>query len=353
VAAHRAATDAEHAWVDANDVNRGAQDKPQRNVTLRCQWPAQSEVSALVVTYTVPCAAWRPRHEARLRRRGDVTEVAWSTQAQVWQATGESWRGRGELSTARQKTTTLPTLHADILHLMAKQQPARQVIVASRQEDIAHHRDNRSQPGVDDGGEARQFAVQQLVVPSNGRAHRVQLHESVMAASFQWMCIPEQVLAVQAIATLSHEGTQPLLAGPVLTHLGQQCTGTTMMPLVTSGQTFTLSFGSDDGFEVGFARSVVVQDRVLQSSVRHYVQTATVASRCADVRTITVCLRVPVSEVDRLKVLPSPQHSTVEWRADAQGMVRLVLELAPGERKSVAIAFALEAPSDVVVPNLW
>jgi uncharacterized protein (TIGR02231 family) len=333
--------------------NRGAHDRPKRSTTLRCQWSAQAEPATLVITYTVPCAAWRPRHEARLVRRGTATEVEWVSQAQLWQATGETWRGRAELSTARQQNTALPSLSPDILHMTTKQAPARQVIVASREEVVAGQHSSHTQPGVDDGGEARRFTIDQVAIAPNGRAQRVKLHEHVVPATLQWVCVPDQVLAVQAMVGFKHEGVQPLLAGPVLTHLGQQCMGTTIMPLVASGQQTELCFGSDDGFEVSYERTAMVQERMLQATVRHLIQTVTITSRSGDVRAITVCLRIPVSEIDRLKVVPSPQHSTVEWRADAQGMVKIAVEIRPGERKSLAIAFTLDAANDVVLPHLW
>jgi hypothetical protein len=356
---------AQAALVEAEKQHHGAppsQRHPIRSTTVVGQFAAVDDNTEVVLSYTLPCAAWRPRHEARLVQRGSAQEVEWSVDATVWQATNETWRGGGELSTLRPNSAhVLPRLQPDVLRLAPKA-VRNQVVVAARDEERESApgggsgggggRGGRAQAGVDDGGEARRYDVSSWDIAGNGRGHRLSLGKRTLPCTLQWMCIPEQSLAVVAVAHLAHDGGAPLLAGPVLTHLGPTCTGTTWMPLVGGGK-FDLSFGSDDGFAVSFVRSRVVQERVLQSSVTHYLQEVRIRSRAAGVRTITVGLRVPVSEIDKLKVLPSPQHSTIEWRADVEGWVRLPVELQPGTERSLQVAFSLDAPADVVLPVFW
>jgi len=62
---------------------------------------------------------------------------------------------------------------------------------------------------------------------------------------------------------------------------------------------------------------------------------------------------MPVSEVKQLRVLPSPQHSTEEYKADEHGIVRIPVELAPHVEKKLVIAFSFDASGDVRIPDPW
>jgi len=62
--------------------------------------------------------------------------------------------------------------------------------------------------------------------------------------------------------------------------------------------------------------------------VVHFIREAVLSQTGTATEKVLVHLRVPVSEVKQLKVLPSPQHTTVDVQADEHGMLRVPVELA-------------------------
>jgi len=123
---------------------------------------------------------------------------------------------------------------------------------------------------------------------------------------------------------------------------------------VGPGEPFELSFGSDDQFVVRFRRERREETRALARDRRHFVSRTEITSTAPDPSTVEVVLRLPVSEIKTLKVLSSEAWCSDGLPApDADGLVRLPVRLAPGERREIKLGFHFDAAADLVVPDPW
>jgi uncharacterized protein (TIGR02231 family) len=302
----------------------------------------------------LPCALWRPSHDAHLMEG----KVAWETFATVWQHTGEDWRDvELILSTARPSAgAQLPRLDEDRLTLRAKTAQERKVIqVEHRQEAVSRQDLKGGAPGVYDGGVARTFKpAGRVTIPSDGRPHRVAVGGFEAPASSELVSFPELAPRVYLRASFKNTAGHPLLAGPVtLMHRGG-CVGTGDVPYVGQGESLDVSFGSDDRFTVRHTRRRVEQEKLLRSDVTHFVTEVELQHTGQGAERILVMLRVPVSEVAQLKVLPSPAHSTEGLPpADGDGLVKIPLRLNPGDTSTTRLAFHFDTSGDVRVPDPW
>lgn len=354
----------------AADV-RGPKPTGQRTVSdvvLRISTSAAATFK-LTLSTLVPCAAWRPTHEAWLLASNDGNSngrrVRFTTYAAVWNRTGEAWDDvELVLSTARPSAgAELPPLRADRLTLRQKTAEERKTIVVEhREESVPKSATQGTAPGVDDGGQARTFRATHVRVPDDGRPHRVQIGVFEAPASIERVAYPELVPQVFLRASLKNPGPAPILAGAVTLVVadgsggGSTWVGTGDVLYVGAGESFDLSFGSDDRFLVRTKKRRIEDKKLVGKDVIHFLREATLSQTGSTSERVVVHLRLPVSEVKQLRVLPSPQHSTVspeEARPDEHGVVRVPVDLAPGVEKKIVLAFSFDASGDVRIPDPW
>lgn len=303
------------------------------------------------VTGLVPCALWRPSHEARLE--GD--RLRWSSAATVWQATGEDWDDvELILSTDRPGSGAhLPDLRADTLRLQAK--ASRRRVVLTHREQAVRRDDDSLVPGIYDGGEARMFSVSEAVsVRSDGRPHRITTHGFEAPARLGLTARPEISPHVFWLAESENHGAVPLLAGPVTLVRDGTYVGIGDLAYVAPGEPFELSFGSDDRFRLQARRTREIEERRLVRDRVHFVTEVDLRYAGAEPVTANVVLRMPVSEIKQLAVQPSKAWCT-RWpvQPDADGLISLPTTMQPGESISLSVGFHLDASGDVVLPDPW
>ncbi len=354
-AAEPARTAAEQAQREARDLSvlTAAEPEPRlvADVTVRLRGGV-GEAATLSLTHLVACALWRPAHEARLV--GDT--LHWQTFGTVWQRTGEDWSGvELRLSTARPGAgAELPDLEEDHLRLQGKVHKKR-VVLAHRDEAVSRDQGAAAVPGVYDGGEAREFsATVKVDLPSDGRGHRVATGGFEAPVETTLVCIPELARHVFLRARLSNTGATPILAGPVTLVREGAYVGEGEVAYVGPGEGFDLGFGSDDRFGVTYERKVEVEKRVLGADRRHFIASAALQSTATERSLVWVEMRLPRSELEALQVKVSGQHCTQgDPEPDAQGLVRVPLELYPADRELVTLGFWLDKSGDVVLPDPW
>jgi uncharacterized protein (TIGR02231 family) len=329
------------------------------HVTVRVAAHSKGRVRVRLAT-VVPCAAWRPSHEAALTREAPTSStgmVQWRTQAAVWNATGEAWRGaRLVLSTARPSLgAALPTLEVDRLRLRTKTAEEKKTIrVEHRTEAVPQSANKGAAPGVDDGGEARVFAVAAADVDDDGRPRQFPLTSWSAPCTLAQVAVPEQSRVVFLRASLKNASATPLLAGPVTLKEGSAWCGVGDVLFCGPGDDLDLSFGSNDRVGVVFRKHVAIDKKLVGKDIKNFVQEATVTSTSTSTEALTLLLRLPVSELAQVKVVQAPHHSTVgAVVADAHGIVRLPVTLPPGGEHKLALAFSFDAHSDVVLPDPW
>ena len=322
---------------------------------VRASGPAGT--ARLRVRGLYPCALWRPSHEAHLRRLPDGRHlVAWTTYATLWQRTGEDWRDvEITLSTARPGAgASLPNLVEDRLRIRDRAPKPKVTVVAHRETAAARAELDAAAPGVFDGGEARRWrASEPVTLRADGRPRAVALGQFDAPATAVLSAVPEVSELVFLEATLQN-GERPLLAGPVTLLRDGAHVGVGDLDYIGPGETFQLSFGSDDRFSLAYERRIATEERLLGRDRPVYVHGLELLSTAPETTRVEVVLRLPVSELATVKIVPVEKHCSEGLpQPDTEGRVRYLIDLVPSRRRTLTLGFGIEAGADVQLPPPW
>ncbi|WP_224369021.1 mucoidy inhibitor MuiA family protein [Hyalangium versicolor] len=294
----------------------------------------------LRIDYVVPNALWRPLHTARLVGRN---RVQLTSSAAVWQDTGEDWKDvELRFSTARSSLGTEPPLLQQDLLTVKKKNEA--VVVQARQVQVQKAGMGSAPasggsrpaapssvdlPGVDDGGETRTLrAPGKSTVPSDGRPNVIPLFSSESDAEAALVTFPELEPKVFLRAVTRNTSPSPLLAGPVELLQDNGFVGWTQTLFVSPQEKFELSFGPDD--------SLRVQRDEKKSSKQHHVSkwnettthiTVYLSNLSGEARKVLVTERLPVSEIEHVKVELDTEKTTGEPELDDNGFCKWKAEV--------------------------
>jgi uncharacterized protein (TIGR02231 family) len=293
--------------------------------------------------YVVPGACWRPAHTARL---GDGA-VAWTVEACVWQRTGEDWDGvRLFLSTDRASLGgEPPELQPDYLQLRPREQA---VVVEARDrvvEDTGPGGGPAAQmPGIDDGGEVRVLPVPDAaVVPGDGQPHRLPIAVCTMPATLALVVHPELLAAAVLRTRLANPLPMPLLAGPVDLIRDGGLAGRGSIAYVAPGAGFDLGWGGDAAVRVRRSAQAVEEKPSALSAWtprRHEVDVV-LLNLGGEAKTLVVAERIPVSELEQVRVELDAAETRPPATADADGICRWEITLAPRGRSEVRLRWRL------------
>ncbi|MDP3498860.1 MAG: mucoidy inhibitor MuiA family protein [Myxococcales bacterium] len=348
----------EHQLRDANETRarlvsqRQAFDRPDTRFTAWLEadvlvtGKASVEVS---FEYTVPNALWRPMHSARLADGA----LFFESRACVWQNTGEAWtNARLVFSTARASLGIEPPLLSDDLLTAQKKQDklvvqAREVVIQKAKAGPgaggggAPVPSTVELPGVDDGGEIRNLEAKgPCTVPSDGRPTILPLFDFKATPKQKHLAFPELELRVFMTSLQKNEARFPILAGPVELLLQNGFVGWTKVLFVAAGEEFQLSFGPDDSLRIARAEREKEQEshvdkwKTMTQSVWLYL------SNVGDEpKTVEVKERMPVSELEQVKVELGAKRSSPKPDVDAHGFLTWTLELLPHSQQQVKFAY--------------
>lgn len=329
-------------------------DEPAARLRADLHLLVQAEAATtltLSLTYVVPGACWRPLHRATLRGE----EVLVETFGCVWQRTGEDWTGASVLlSTQRAAAGAEPPLLGEDLLLARPRQE--QVVVQARDQALQttglgqDRVEGTLLPGIDDGGEVRALRVEgRPPLPSDGRPHRLPLSRFTAPAEQALVALPERAAAALRRVRAVHPGPGPLLAGPVELVAEGGRVGRTSLLYVAPGERFELGFGPDPGLRLHRRAERVDQEPGALSrwaATDHRV-TLRLSNLGTAPRTVELTERIPVSEVEQVRVELDPKASSAGAKADADGMVRWTVALAPGDTALRVLAWRVERKRDV------
>jgi uncharacterized protein (TIGR02231 family) len=327
---------------------------PTTSVSAQCELEVVLDAAGEVtisVAYVTPGACWRPQHSAVL----SDGRLSMETFACVWQYTGEDWLGaRVSLSTQRSSLGSgPPLLGEDVLRARQKQE---QVVVEARDQAIQTTGMGRASseadglPGIDDGGEVRTLTVAGAPpVRSDGRPHRLRLGSFTTEASVDRVVMPERTQAVIRRVRGTHTGEGPLLAGPVELIIDGGRVGRTTLLYVAAGAKFELGFGPDPGLRVHREAERVDHEPGTLSrwaSTDHRVRVG-LSNVGREPRTVEVTERVPVSEVEQVRIKMNAAGSSDGATPDSDGMVRWTVTLPAGGTAERVLAWRVEKKKDV------
>ena len=326
-------------------------------LTVEAQAPG--DAADVRVSYLVPCAAWRPRYRATLRRAaGEGAQVEMECEASVWQRTGEAWpEVELQLSTARPTLGVAPPeLQDDFLSARPKSaEEKRTVEVTVREEVIQAVGEGAAaaaseMPGIDDAGEVQVLsAPRKVTIPSDGQPHRVPLSSFRAQAQTQLVCAPEQSPLVSLVATFRNDPKTVLLAGPVDLLRESGYVGRSQIRFAARGDQVKLSFGSEDHLRV--AREETRRDEESRLTGRRTIQRTVqlfISNAGAEPVKLALEERIPVSEVKEVEVsLRSKDTRPAPAEVTRDGIVRFTLDLPAREHREVTLGYDVSAAAKV------
>lgn len=312
--------------------------------------------ASFAIDYVVPGACWRPYHTANLLG-AEEDRVAFRTDACVWQNTGEDWSDvRLILSTERPSLgTAAPDLVTDFLSLSRK---AESVHIEARDEavDTLQDEDGTAKatsshlPGIDDGGSPLSIRLPRLAsIASDGRPHRLFLSEFETSASAALVATPELNPCVILVATLENAGEAPLLAGPVDLIRKSGLVGQSKILYVATGERFDLGFGPEPDLRIHReVESSSETSRVLSSwSVKSHLTRVRLSNIGQKNYAIRVSERVPVSEIDKVKIEVDAVKTTGTQNADENGFLSWDLQLEAMSNATIELHYQVKMHDDV------
>ncbi len=336
-----------------------AEERP--DLVLMAEVEVELEVAAagdfvLELGYVVPAACWRPAHSARLLATEGETRVAVATDACVWQKTGEDWRDV-ELKFSTQRPAhghEPPTLREERIEARPKPE---EIVVEAREVEVqttgseAGPRAASELPGIDDGGDPLTLAARhRATLPSDGRPYRVRVASFESAAKSEHVLIPELGSAVVHKVSLANAGSSPILAGPVDLIARSGPIGRTTVLFVAPGERFDLGFGPDPAVRLRRqSERVEVEPGVLSRHLetQHSV-TLHLSNLSTEPRTFTVRERIPVSELEQVKVKFDRKATTADAEPDDNGFVSWPVTLAGGGNETRKLRYSILKRRDVV-----
>ncbi|HET6612242.1 MAG TPA: mucoidy inhibitor MuiA family protein [Kofleriaceae bacterium] len=310
------------------------------------------ESCELHIDYVVPGALWRPWHTARL---DDDKAIELSTDACVWQRTGEDWHGvELSLSTRRASLGARPPrLQSDVVTAVRR---AETVVVETREQAIemaglgGDGAVSPTLPGIDDGGEVVTLsAPSPATIPSDGRPHRVHLAAFTGDATVERVAYPEQAPAVVLKSTQQNRGSIPLLAGPVDLVRKSGFVGRTSILFVAPGERFALGWGPDADLRVSREVEVIEEkSRMLTAWTQRQTRIRVRLSNLGGARhTLTVVERIPVSEIEKVKIEVDPAGVTDRIVPDDRGFLSWTVDLAAFGHHRLEATYLLKKHDDI------
>ncbi|GAB4212104.1 MAG: DUF4139 domain-containing protein [Sandaracinaceae bacterium] len=306
------------------------------------------------VDYVVGNACWRPLHRAELSDDGSLTV---RTDACIWQHTGEDWPEVALVcSTERSaRDASPPRLETDRLAVRRKSTvtsvAVRSQEIATTGQGSALRTEATELPGVDDGGDVQRLApAARVTVLGDGRPHRVELGRFETRAELSLRAVPEVNAAVLRRSVQVNTSARPLLAGPVELVRGGGLIGRTSVRFVAPEERFELGWGPEGALRLFREETTRPGDPGLLSSQRVTLvdRTLRISNLGAAPLVFEILERIPVSELEKVKITLDPRRSTHGATADEDGMVRLPVRLGPRSTTTVTLGFEVRAAADVV-----
>ncbi len=312
------------------------------------------------IEYVVPNAMWRPLHTARLLENG---QVRFTSSAAVWQDTGEDWKDvELRFSTARSSLGIEPPLLGDDLLTVKKKNEqvlvqARQVAVQKAGLGSAPARGGGGPttvdlPGVDDGGETRNLrAPGKSTVPSDGRPNVVPLFTFEGEACSELVAFPELEAKAFLRASARNTATSPVLAGPVELLRDNGFVGWTQTLFIAPQEKFELSFGPEDAIRI--QREDKKQkdevDSVSKWTEQTWLRSIYLSNLSGEARTVTVTERIPISEIEHVKIELDAKKTTAGHTVDENGFCTWKVELPANGHTTLTLRFKISMAPGVQV----
>src|SRR5690606_7840419 len=147
-----------------------------------------------------------------------------------------------------------------------------------------------------------------------------------------------------------NRGAAPLLAGPVDLVRSSGLVGRTQLLYVAPGERFELGWGPEPDLRVSREVDLIEErSRMLSSWTDRMTRIRVRLSNLgAARRRVAVTERVPVSEIEKVKIEVDPARVTDRARPDQNGFLRWTVELEPHGHRQLDAVYVLRSHEDVV-----
>jgi uncharacterized protein (TIGR02231 family) len=193
-------------------------------------------------------------------------------------------------------------------------------------------------------------------VPADGRDHRTVLRTESLAGTLVHRTVPSVDPRAYLTAVTTSPQDYPLLAGTVRVFAGGAYLGSLAHEETGPGIELTIPFGVDNRVEVtrvrlprqagreGLGGKQQTLDYAFRTVVRNHLDRRT---------TLILEDRTPVSEDERV-VVELAKDTTPGWKPSEKrpGVMLWTVDLEPGEKRELMLAYEVRFPRDLVVPGL-
>jgi hypothetical protein len=279
----------------------------------------------------------------------------------VWQRTGEDWNDVDLVfSTARSSLGTEPPLLTD--DTLNVQEKSQAIIIEARDQKIQTTGRGITQtavpeetpgtvdlPGVDDGGEVRTLRpAKKATIPSDGRPYRVPIFSFESAAEIEYILMPEMSCQVMLKTEQTNTSQFPILAGPVDLVRTSGFVGRTEVLFIAPGEKFALGWGPDGAMRV---QRTQTQERKKDHLTRWNIVTTTtklfLSNIGAESRVIKTTERVPISELDQVKVEVISDKTSNGVQPDENGFCTWNFQMEPYSQLQASLVYQISAAPEV------
>ena len=322
-------------------------------------WAAAAGHYTVQVDYIVPGACWRPYHRAQLIElvKGKEPVLHFASEGCVWQATGEDWNDVQFIFSTERPSLGMepPPLASEVLHAQRKSEV---LVVEAREQEVqttglgaAPRQRSVDLPGIDDGGEALKLkSTAKASVPGDGRPHRVPLMAFTSPTSIEYVLMPELAEAVVLKSSHVNRSQLPILAGPVDLVREGGFVGRSSLLFIAPGENFAIGWGPDGAVRVQRTVELAKEDRGAMSSwtTQAHVVKVRISNLGPQERTIHVTERVPVSEIEKLRIEVDAAATSDKQKPDNNGFLHWKFELPGFGRRTVELKYIVRKHADVV-----
>ena len=349
---------------------RGNSSRSYKTVTVRLVATTAGQLD-LTVRYTVPGPAWTPAYDARVLSSQHSVELGYF--GMVRQGTGEDWKNvELTLSTARpslggaapvlnpwivqqREIHPLPAPPAAFEGRIQKARLTELAVVQSTATDAQPVEAHYVTSQLENQATSASFKIQApTTVATDNAPQRVPIATAQLATSPEYTTTPKQLAAAFLTAKVTNTSDYPLLAGSMNVFLDDTFVASSPLPTVMPGEKFDLALGADEGISVKRKlNNRFTEDTGVVSKGKRitYDYTITLQNNKKTAEKITVLDQVPLSRHEKItvKVLAPSER---EVKPEADGTLKWMISLNPGEKRALPLKFSIEYPADFPVTGL-
>ena len=360
---------------------RGAGGRAFKTVTVRVS-AAQAGNLEVALSYTVPGASWSPSYDARVLSTEHAVALGYF--GLVRQSTGEEWKDVAlTLSTARpglggaapaltawnldvyQREMEQMRMDSFMADKKVKSERAAAPATVNMQSVTSGYIGGNQPPPEKDaemaaatleaGATSASFKIATAAsVPSDNSPQKVPITSTRLVANPEYLTVPKRLTTAFLTTKVMNSSDFPLLAGAMNVFLDGTFVTTSSLRTVMAGEKFDLALGADEGISVKHKRvQKFTEDTGLTNSGKRitYEYLITIQNNKKSAERVIVADQVPLSRNEKIVVkLLSPDAKEV--KPTDEGTLKWTLDLKPGEKRELAVKFAVEFANDVNVAGL-